>query len=161
TAALHSLPTNNLIGAADLGLFARLQLARLRKKIRRRHTAARDLVPAKLHELRIVLKELRYGIEFFAPLMRERNTRRYIKALAEAQNALGFVNDLDVARGRLAAWAGDEPQLSAAAGFACGWHGPRYARMCRRAIADLEPLLWETAPWKHTDTKRSKSRARK
>lgn len=161
TAALHSLPTNNLIGAADLGLFARLQLARLRKKIRRRHTAARDLVPAKLHELRIVLKELRYGIEFFAPLMRERSTRRYIKALAEAQNALGFVNDLDVARGRLAAWAGDEPQLSAAAGFACGWHGPRYARMCRRAIADLEPLLWETAPWKHTDTKRSKSRARK
>lgn len=161
TAALHALPTNNLIGAADLGLFARLQLARLRKKIRRRHTAARDLVPTKLHELRIVLKELRYGIEFFAPLMPERTTRRYIKALAETQNALGFVNDLDVARGRLAAWAGDEPQLRAAAGFACGWHGPRYARLCRRAVADLEPLLWEAAPWKQTGKRNSKKHARK
>lgn len=161
TAALHALPTNNLIGAADLGLFARLQLARLRKKIRRKHTAARDLVPAKLHELRIVLKELRYGIEFFAPLMPARATQRYIKALAEAQNALGFVNDLDVARGRLVRWAGDEPQLRAAAGFACGWHGPRYAKMCRRAVADLEPLLWEAAPWKAVGKKSPKRRARR
>lgn len=156
--ALHALPTNNLIGAADLGLFARLQLSRLRKKIRRKHTAASDLVPTKLHELRIVLKELRYGIEFFAPLMPQRVTQRYIKALAAAQNALGFVNDLDVARVRLSGWAGDDPQLRAAAGFACGWHGPRYARMCRRAIADLKPLLWEAAPWKHAGHKTSKKR---
>lgn len=159
TSALYALPTNNLIGAADLTLFARLQLTRLRKKIRRKHTAARDLVPSKLHELRIVLKELRYGIEFFAPLMPQRTTQRYVKALAAAQNALGFVNDLDVARGRLAAWAGDEPQLRAAAGFACGWHGPRYAKLCRRAVADLEPLLWEAAPWKRTGHRSTRKRA--
>lgn len=153
TTALHVLPTNSLIGAVDLTRFAQLQLDRLRKRIRRRHEAARDLVPAKLHALRITLKGLRYGMEFFAPLMPAGATKRYIEALAQAQAALGFINDLDVARNRLVAWAGDAPDLRAAAGFACGWHGPRYAKLSRRAIVELDPLLWGRAPW-HTDKAR-------
>lgn len=147
TTALHVLPTNSLIGAVDLTRFAQLQLDRLRKRIRKRHEAARDLVPAKLHALRITLKGLRYGMEFFAPLMPAGACKRYIDALAQAQAALGFINDLDVARNRLVAWAGDAPDLRAAAGFACGWHGPRYAKLSRRAITELEPLLWGRAPW--------------
>ncbi len=146
-AALHALPTNNLIGAADLTVFVRLQMTRLRKKIRKRYQAAQDLVPARLHALRIALKQLRYGMEFFAPLMPGKATSRFIKSLTKAQNALGFINDLDVARTRLSARVGDDPELCAAAAFVCGWHGPRYARLCHQSIQDLEPVMHGPAPW--------------
>ena len=144
---LHELPSNSLIGAVVMRRFVSLQLSKLRKKIRRRHEAAQDLVPVKLHALRIALKQLRYGMEFFAPLMKVKQAEQYIRALAQAQNALGFINDLDVARGRLVRWAGEEAELRAAAGFACGWHGPRYAKLSRRAVLELKPLLWGKAPW--------------
>jgi len=146
-AALHALPSNNLIGAADLRKFARLQLTRLRRKIRKRFESARGLVPARLHALRIALKQLRYGVEFFAPLMPPKSLARYMKALARAQNALGFINDVDVAKAALVKWAGDDSEMRSAAAFICGWHSPRYARLCRRSIRELEPLLYARAPW--------------
>jgi len=146
-AALHALPSNNLIGAADLRKFARLQLTRLRRKIRKRFESARGLVPVKLHALRIALKQLRYGVEFFAPLMPPKSLARYMKALARAQNALGFINDVDVAKAALVKWAGDDSEMRSAAAFICGWHSPRYARLCRRSIRELEPLLYARAPW--------------
>lgn len=146
--ALHALPTNNLIGSADLGKFVRLQMSRLLKKIRKRYRAAHDLVPARLHSLRIALKQLRYGMEFFAPLMPAKPAARYLKSLAKAQNALGFINDVDVARARLGQWAGDDAELIAAAAFVCGWHGPQYEKLCRRSIRDLEPLMGNKLPWR-------------
>lgn len=146
-AALHALPTNNLIGAVDLRVFVRLQMSRLRKKIRRRFDAAQDLVPARLHALRIALKQLRYGMEFFGPLMPAKKATRFLRSLTRAQNALGFINDVDVARTRLAGYAAADPELRAAAAFVCGWHGPRYAKLCRQSIRDLKPLMKGRAPW--------------
>lgn len=145
--ALHTLPTNNLIGAVDLRKFMRLQMNKLHKKIRKRYKLARDLVPTHLHELRIALKQLRYAMEFLTPLMPAKPATRYLKALAEAQNALGFINDMDVARNRLTQWAQGDAQLLSAVGFVCGWHGPRYAKLCRRSIRDLEPLMDGKLPW--------------
>ncbi|WP_041645591.1 CHAD domain-containing protein [Aromatoleum aromaticum] len=147
TAALHAVPTSDLIEAVDLRSFARLQLTRLRKKVRRRFEAAADLVPAHLHALRIALKRLRYGVEFFAPLFRAKAGKRYLQCIVRAQDALGFVNDVDVARGRLLGWAGEDAELRAAAAFVSGWHSPRYARLARRALRELDPLLWGKTPW--------------
>ncbi len=146
--ALHRLPSNNLIGAADLTTFARLQLGRLRKKARRRFEASASLIPTRLHALRIALKQLRYGIEFFAPLFPARQVARYQEALARAQNTLGFLNDVDVARGRLENWADDDEALRAAAAFIAGWHAPRYARLRRRTLQEVKPLLWGRTPWR-------------
>lgn len=147
SAALYALPANDLIGAPDLRTFAHLQLDRLLKKARRRHAAAADRVPAHLHALRIALKRLRYGIDFFAPLMPAKAGKAYLSAVVQAQNALGLINDIDVARGRLAQWAGEAPDLRAAAAFVCGWHGPDYARLGRRALRDLDRLLPGKKPW--------------
>jgi inorganic triphosphatase YgiF len=146
-AALYALPTNNLIGAADLRTFARLQLKRLRKKVRRQYAAARTLQPAPLHALRIALKHLRYSVEFFAPLMPAKTASRQLKALTRAQGALGFINDMDVARTPLAACAGEDVALRAAAAFVRGWHGPEYMRLRRRAMRELEVLLGDKSPW--------------
>lgn len=147
TAALHALPTSELIDAIDLRSFARLQLTRLRKKVRRRFEAAADLLPAHLHALRIALKRLRYGVEFFAPLFPAKAGRRYLERIVRVQDALGFVNDVEVARRRLLGWAGEDAELRAAAAFVSGWHSPKYARLARRALRELEPLLWGKTPW--------------
>jgi len=147
TTALHALPTSDLIGAVDLRSFARLQLTRLRKKVRRRFEAAADFVPAHLHALRIALKRLRYGVEFFAPLFPAKAGKRHLQRIVRAQDALGFVNDVDVARGRLLGWAGEDAELRAATAFVCGWHSPRSARLARRALRELRPLLRGKTPW--------------
>ena len=150
-AALHELESNPLIDSANLTLFARLQLDQLRKGVRRRYNKALSLVPERLHAMRISLKKLRYGLEFFAPLYADRTLDRYTRDLARAQTALGFINDLDVARGRLAGWAGKDLRLHFAHGLVCGWHGPRYHRLSRRSLVMLKPLLWEPAPWDAAD----------
>jgi len=49
------------------------------------------------HEMRKALKELRYQAEFFAPLFKERNTRRFIEQLKALQNVFGYINDARLA----------------------------------------------------------------
>ena len=147
TAALHALPDNAAAADHTLADFAVRQLERLRKKVRRRHAKAADRSRAQVHALRIALKRLRYAIEFFAPLMPAKPTRRYLATIVRAQSALGFVHDVDVARTRLARFAGDDAQLCAAVAFVCGWHGPGYARLGRRALRDVARLLRADAPW--------------
>lgn len=146
-ADLHALPTNNLIGSVDLGAFAALQLERLRKRARRRYVRARGLVPEDLHNLRIAFKRLRYGADFFAPLLPQKTITRYLAALAKLQNALGFINDLDVARQRFALWGENDADLREAAAYVCGWHGKRYAKLSRRSVRKSAPLLVKASPW--------------
>src|SRR5690606_36136404 len=59
--ALETLPTNNLIGAVDLGAFARLQLEVVAERVAKRLRAARCLEPAALHAPRIARKQARGG----------------------------------------------------------------------------------------------------
>ena len=148
TAALHALPANDPTAAVPLRTFARQQLTRLCKKVRKRREQAVDRMPARLHALRIAVKRLRYAVEFFTPLMPEKAGRRYLRDLAKVQSALGFVNDVHVARAQLANWADDDRELLAAAAFVSGWQGPRQVKLARRALRDLEPLLQSKTPWR-------------
>src|SRR5690606_38241272 len=95
----------------------------------------------------LAFKQLRYGVEFFAPLLPKKACAAYLARLTRTQNALGFINDLDVARARLAAWGAQEPALREAAAFVCGWHGPRHARLSRRSVREAGPLLGKDTPW--------------
>ncbi|HRP23692.1 MAG TPA: CHAD domain-containing protein [Thauera sp.] len=147
TAALLQLPTGSLAEAADLRTFARLRLDRLRKRARRQFEAAATLVPTRLHALRIGFKQLRYGIEFFAPLFPAKAVDRYLEGMVRAQTLLGFLQDVDTAQARLAQWVQDRPALAPAAAFVLGWHASRYARLRRRVLHDCEPLLWGKKPW--------------
>jgi phosphohistidine phosphatase SixA len=123
-ADLYGLQSDSLVKSANLTTFARLQLTQLRKRARKRYAAAADLHPDKLHELRVSLKRLRYAIEFLLPLLPEKATVRYANELAEIQDTLGYINDEAVARSRLKAWAGKDPELRSGAAFVAGWHAP-------------------------------------
>ena len=145
---LYALESDALVKSANLTTFARLQLTQLRKRARKRFTAAGDLHAEKLHELRVSLKRLRYGIEFLLPLLPEKSTVRFANEIAEIQETLGYLNDESVARSRLKAWAGKDPELRSGAAFVAGWHAPKIARLRKSVLPALEPILWGKTPWR-------------
>jgi len=49
--------------------------------------------PASLHPLRIELKKLRYGGEFFATLFPKKPTKKFLSLLSDVQDHLGHIND--------------------------------------------------------------------
>ena len=65
---------------------------------------------AERHALRISVKRLRYGCEFFAPAFPGRKTMAYVDALKELQEILGRLNDIAVGR-RLLGFHSDEAAL--------------------------------------------------
>jgi hypothetical protein len=94
----------------------------------------------------VSLKRLRYGIEFLLPLLPEKATVRFANDIAEIQETLGYLNDEAVARSRLKAWAGKDPELRSGAAFVAGWHAPKIARLRRNVLTALEPILWGKSP---------------
>jgi CHAD domain-containing protein len=78
--------------------FAETELNRRLDKITRRAKSIAYLSPDKLHRLRIAIKKLRYGLEFFHPVLPHRRAARTGRTLKALQDALGSVNDLDVAK---------------------------------------------------------------
>lgn len=145
TGALDTLPEPDT--PLELRTFAREQLDRLHRKARRRHAVASQDTPETLHALRIAIKRLRYAVEFLAPLMPAKRVGAYQGELLRIQDALGYINDVDVAREHLAEWSAAAPELAVAAAFVCGWHGARHQRLGRRTLRRLERLLATAPPW--------------
>jgi inorganic triphosphatase YgiF len=89
-------------------------LARLRKKIKKRGPRLRDLSPAQRHRLRIRAKRLRYATEFFASTFpgkeSERRRETSLAALKDLQDDLGALNDLATRRTLLTAGGEGEAQ---------------------------------------------------
>lgn len=88
----------------DTGLarWARDTLRDGHARLRREAREARRLGPDGRHELRIVLKKLRYTQEFLGSLLPPRRVARSTAALAQAQELLGGLNDLSTAQALLA-----------------------------------------------------------
>ena len=147
SAALLHLPAHGLVPALDLRSFARLRLERLRKRTRGQFDAAQTLEPTRLHTLRLGCKQLRYGLEVFAPLFDAKAVTRYRTRIVKAQSGLGFLQDIDVAHARMLRWATRDAALQPAIAFVLGWHGPRYTRLRQRVLRHCQPILWGKTPW--------------
>ncbi len=78
------------------------QLARRRKKVRKRGREIQALDPIHRHRLRIQVKKTRYATEFFAGLFKRRKAARrgakLLNALKRMQNSLGGLNDVTTRR---------------------------------------------------------------
>ncbi|MBA5605242.1 CYTH and CHAD domain-containing protein [Duganella sp. FT3S] len=83
--------------------------------------SARDATARAVHRLRIAGKRCRYGVEFFASLLRPGATRRYLDHLSAMQDELGRDNDLVVAERLLRQCQHDAAALGAALPFARGY----------------------------------------
>jgi CHAD domain-containing protein len=88
------------------------------------------------------VKRQRYAVEFFMPLLPRKAAARHRRALAAAQQSLGRINDLAVARAAYQGLVARDP----AAWFAVGWLTARLAEARDRAreelgaLAELVPL---------------------
>lgn len=141
-AALEALPGNALIRASDLRHFARDRLEALRKKARRRLAAhLGDPSPAVRHRLRIALKKLRYGLEFFRSLWQGKATARALARLKRALDVLGRAQDWQAAQEALVQRQKRYPEERLAAAVLLAWHHERIARDTAEILGNLEDWL--------------------
>lgn len=116
---VHATPWKERAARVEggLGAFAARALERLhRKALKQAHGIDWHDVQAR-HRLRIRMKRLRYGCDFFAGCFARAAAQPYGKRLAALQDILGDLNDIAVGRGLLAALAprGSPPGIGVAA----------------------------------------------
>jgi triphosphatase len=106
--------------------FAASVLQERHRKLRKSAKELTNLPADQRHAARIAAKKLRYAGEFFASLYPRKNTRHYIDALADLQDALGRMNDCATALTLVDQMRGNEKEqahidaLGMARGFALG-----------------------------------------
>lgn len=128
------------LAAEDLGLltsegrlFGAAVLDRLMRRAVKRGRHLRTMTDEERHELRIVLKNLRYSVEFFGSLFEDGKTlRAFLKLVAELQEDLGAHNDAATSQSFIETLdLPAEGDTQFASGYLLGWY--RHAT----AVADL------------------------
>ena len=141
--------------------FARSELKRRRRKVRRSGRGLDEIDPDARHQVRIAAKKLRYASEFFADLFvrktQQRRHRAFVSALETLQDRLGALNDIqtgrhlaeDLARrhGRAANHAG-EAAATYAAGLSAGRVDESEPDLLRAAAAAHDHFAAAKAFWR-------------
>jgi inorganic triphosphatase YgiF len=87
-----------LLRSRSIAEHAKMELAKLRKRIKRKGAGVRDLSVEQRHRLRIRAKRLRYATEFFAATFpgetAAKRRQESLAALKDVQDALGGLNDI-------------------------------------------------------------------
>lgn len=96
------------------------------------------------HRMRKRLKRFRYLLEALQPLFKPRPTKRLLKAVRRALDALGDLNDLQAAETVFRDRASAEPR----AWFAVGWLSAQQGPALVRASAALTPLKHAPRVWR-------------
>lgn len=131
-------------------LFSAAVLDRLMRRAMKRGRHLRTMTDEERHELRIVLKNLRYSVEFFGSLFENGKTlRAFLKLVAELQEDLGAHNDAATAQSFLDG-LGLPPDGATqfASGFVLGWYRHATAAADRHLIEKWKgfkkaDLFWE------------------
>lgn len=87
--------------AEPLADFARRALERLHESLRKAVRGIEWRDARRRHRVRIRVKRLRYGCDFFAIAFGHRSARRFLESLRTLQDILGAMNDIEVQRGLL------------------------------------------------------------
>lgn len=128
---------------AELWCVVEPALKALRRRVARDTGRFAELDDAGVHKLRKRLKHLRYSLEFVAPLLPARSTRRYLGILQLAQESLGAWHDMAVAEALYRQAARNDPR----AWFAAGWTLARKAALREQASLPLRRLVRADKPW--------------
>jgi triphosphatase len=134
-------------------VFAHRLLAKRHRKARRLGRGIANAPLATKHELRILLKKLRYSTEFFRTLYPKEPSDRYIRRLSKLQNVLGHLNDVATAErllDRLLDQLADDVRAEhhRAAGFVSGWCAQIAHRADRRLARQWKAFEGTRRFWK-------------
>lgn len=124
--------------------FADEALASRHRKLRKLGKRLRELEPEARHDVRKRLKRFRYAAEFLSPLTDGKRQDKAFKRMGQLQDALGVLNDRQVAGDLLDHIAGRErgngagvdaaKGLDWAVGAALGWHAHAAERQLTEAM---------------------------
>ncbi len=149
--ALDDVPQQiaDAVGAAGAGSsVAKFAQRDLRKRWRHIEATAErldQLSVTELHEMRKLIKKLRYAFGHFAPLYDKKDGGKFIRALQHLQDAFGYLNDVASARKAGERFKAEDAggALGFSAGYVLGRHVER-ARSVRRKIGKNWKRLAET-----------------
>ncbi|WP_449222276.1 CYTH and CHAD domain-containing protein [Tistrella mobilis] len=142
--AVHLSPAP---GLEPLGAFAARVLDKRLRKVLRRGRGLGKLAPEARHEVRIQVKKLRYACEFFGGLATDpKQATRFGKRLKALQDALGLLNDIAVARGRLEELAA-RPALAFGAGMIAGTHAAGQDEVLRTGVSAWKRFVKDADPF--------------
>ncbi|MEQ8287323.1 CYTH and CHAD domain-containing protein [Thalassospira sp.] len=112
--------------AAPVSEMAAPLLDRSYKRVTKRSGEIASLSIPQLHALRLDVKQMRYGTDFFGAVYGSKKVKKFRSKLTDMQEILGQLQDAAVAEARLMALS---PQLSKdgmiAVGLVSGWFGAR------------------------------------
>lgn len=130
-------------GGPDLRRLCRKRLQRWHRQVLHGVADYGALDEARRHRLRRQVKRLRYATEFAAALFKAGRVKRFVAALARAQDALGELQDVVTALPVYRAAAEQSPP----AWFAVGWLTAHQVPLSRRAHKALARLSGVPTPW--------------
>jgi len=135
--------------AQAVGGFAEEILNRLDGKMTKGGAKLARMAAEDRHRVRITVKKLRYGLEFFEGLYSAKRARRFVDSLRAFQDTLGELNDIAVARRTAAglAIAAPAPQVGFAAGLVAGLRAAGEAGALDRAATQYRALKVVKRPW--------------
>ncbi len=114
------------------------------RALRRDASAFADADTPARHRLRKRLKRLRYALEFLQPLYPPKAMRGLLRRVAAALQALGELNDIDMALAALKPHTEAQPQ----AWFAIGWLTAGHEVVLAQAASALAQLDAAPRPWR-------------
>jgi inorganic triphosphatase YgiF len=120
-------PADDLVrdrGDLAIAVFAAAELARRRRKVRKKGRALAQLDAKSRHKLRIQTKKLRYAAEFFGHVFPGKRAlkrrKQFLSALEPLQDALGDLNDIAVHEQRIEALGLAQVRANRKQAFAAG-----------------------------------------
>jgi CHAD domain-containing protein len=147
TATVLGLQTWDAASDTPLADAAPALLAKLDQKVRHRGRHIAKLDDEGLHKLRKSLKKLRYGIEFLAPLLREKDTKQYLHDCKSLLKRLGALNDAVVAVALAEQLGGErKPELAPAVSALAEWAANQRSQVRQHIEADWDKLLDNQLP---------------
>lgn len=141
TATVLGLQTWEVADDTPLADLAPDLMAKLDQKVRHRGRHIAKLDDEGLHRLRKSLKKLRYGVEFLAPLLREKDTKQYLHHCKVLLKRLGALNDAVVAVALAEQLGGErQPELAPAVSALAEWAANQRTEVRQRLEADWDKL---------------------
>ncbi len=128
--------------------FATRRLRKLAKRFAQSGQHLETADAARLHELRIIAKKLRYSAEFFAALYDKRKAESFLSALSDVQDVLGQINDIAVAHRLLDGLAAQqEAALLDAVTLCRGWIAHELSRLLNILRKTFQRFNKQAAFW--------------
>jgi triphosphatase len=118
------------------------RLRRWHRRIAADWKAFDSLSEESLHALRKRIKRQRYAVEFFSPVLRKSQVKRYLRPVSAVQDRMGKLNDLFVARTLYQNLVASDP----AAWFALGWLAAHIAEVRASTKPELKRLAKAKPP---------------